>query len=458
MFSRDMSNPIALSIFDLFKVGPGPSSSHTIGPMLAGYDAIGEMAKLPVAQIEQADRIEVHLFGSLSATGKGHGTDRAVLAGLMGVSPAGCPPDLLSGLLQTPGQVHSVRLGARVFPMTQAQIVFDRCTGIYPHPCTLTIRLMAGVRALFEREYYSVGGGFIQSKGRKAPARGKPVYCYSTAVGVRSLLARENLSMHAMMLANEKSVSGLAEQAIDERLDEIIATMEASVARGIASEGLLPGPLKVQRKAASLARRAAKMANSPEHFMMLLAAYAFAVAEENAAGHPIVTAPTCGSSGVIPAVLCIMRRHLCLPMDAIRRGLLAAALVGFLAKHNATLAGSKAGCQAEIGVAAAMAAAMLAYAHGTDFRMTENAAEIALEHHLGMTCDPVGGYVQIPCIERNAMGAVKAYMAWLLAGEEPMLSHKVDLDKAIMVMYETGKDLQSKYRETGTGGLAKYVH
>jgi len=453
-----MSKPISLSLFDLFKVGPGPSSSHTIGPMCAGYNAIAEMAKLPAAQLEQADRIEVRLFGSLSATGKGHGTDRAVLAGLMGVSPANCPADLLPGLLQQDGQIHEVRLGNRVLPMTQAQIVFDRGGGDLPHPCTLSIRLLAGARVLFEREYYSVGGGFIQWKGWKAPARGEPVYHYSTAVEVRDLLARKNLRMHEMMIENEKAISGLSEQAINDRMDAIIAAMELSVARGIRTEGPLPGPLNVQRKAASLARRAANMAHSPEHFMVLLAANAFAVAEENAAGHPVVTAPTCGSAGVIPAVLYIMKHHLRMPRETINRGLLAAGLVGFLAKHNATLAGSEAGCQAEIGVAAAMAAAMLAYAHESDFRVAENAAEIALEHHLGMTCDPVCGYVQIPCIERNAMGAVKAYMAWLIAGEETMRFHKVDLDKVILVMYETGRDLQAKYRETASGGLAKYVH
>ncbi|MDD5678263.1 MAG: L-serine ammonia-lyase [Kiritimatiellae bacterium] len=456
--NQDMNMPIALSLFDLFKVGPGPSSSHTIGPMRAGYDAIGEMAKLPASQIEQADQIEVHLYGSLSATGKGHDTDRAVLAGLMGVSPSDCPPDLLPGLLQQAGQVHNVRLGAKVFPMTQAQIVFDHCAAHFPYPCALTIRLTSGARVLFEREYYSVGGGFIQWKGWKAPARGEPVYRYSTALGVRSLLARENIRMHEMMIANEKAISGLGEQAICDHMDAIIAAMEASVARGIATEGPLPGSLKVQRKAASLVRRARHMPGTPENLMLRLAAYAFAASEENAAGHPIVTAPTCGSAGVIPSVLCIMKQHLHMPAETIYRGLLAAGLVGFLAKHNATLAGSEAGCQAEIGVAAAMAAAMLSYAHETDFRVTENAAEIALEHHLGMTCDPVGGYVQIPCIERNAMGAVKAYVAWLLASDETMRSHKVDLDKTILVMYETGKDLQSKYRETSEGGLAKYVY
>lgn len=258
-------------------------------------------------------------------------------------------------------------------------------------------------------------------------------------------------------MSNEMAVTGRGRTEILADLDAVIALMRRCVDRGTRTEGVLPGSLRVYRKAARLAHRADCMDDPLNRFLGLLNAYAFAVAEENAAGGIIVTAPTCGSAGVVPAMLTIMEGYLGFGPQAVRDGLLAAAAVGFLAKHNAGIAGAEVGCQGEVGVASAMAAAMLAQARGYPPRIVENAAEIALEHHLGLTCDPVGGYVQIPCIERNAMGALKAYNACLMATAEDPDKHRVSLDMAIQAMGETGQNMDRKYKETAGGGLALSV-
>ncbi len=439
----------------MFKIGPGPSSSHTIGPMKAGADFCQCLAGLSDDRLVRASNIHVTLYGSLSATGKGHGTDAAVLAGLLGNTPEHCPPAVLPGLQADPEQSHSVTINGRTFKIGLKDIAFGPIQYDSPYSNTLSIELRdAGGKVLFAREYYSVGGGFIQWKGYTEPERGKPVHPYGTMRELSTIVRETGLNLHEIILDNEMAITGMTRPHIYERLNSIMEAMYDSVRRGLEASGKLPGTLGVWRKAQSL------LEHSMEHNMPigkgmgLLNAYAFAVSEENAAGGVIVTAPTCGSAGVMPALLYAMRKNLNVGERALCEGLLASAAVGFLAKHNAGIAGAEVGCQGEIGVASAMAAAMLAHARGYDGSVVENAAEIALEHHLGLTCDPVGGYVQIPCIERNAMGAVKAANAVLLATSEKNGQHKVSLDAAIMAMGEIGHEMNAKFKETSGGGLA----
>jgi L-serine dehydratase len=448
---------ITTSVFDLFKIGPGPSSSHTIGPMKAGYDFSRLAAALPEETQARATGLRVRLFGSLSATGRGHGTDRAVLAGLLGRSPESCPPGFLDELARDPDVERFLELpGARV-PVRVSGVVFDRVEHAYPFQNTLVIELLDRDATLLEREYYSVGGGFLQWKGWTPPRRGLPTYEYSSMARLQEILDGFGLTLPGLVLENEMAVTGAGEAEIYAGLREVLAVMERAVDNGLEATGVLPGSLGLHRKARAMLERAASRHRSEDRFLVHLAACALAASEENAAGHVIVTAPTCGSAGVLPSVARIIRAHLNLPEKALLDGLLAAAAVGFLVKHNATIAGAEGGCQAEIGVASAMAAAMLAQAEGCNARVVEHAAEIALEHHLGMTCDPVGGYVQIPCIERNAMGAVKAYTAYLISSDEPQAQHKVGLDQAIAAMLATGRDMCAKYKETSLGGLAVSV-
>ncbi|MFA6811331.1 MAG: L-serine ammonia-lyase [Desulfoplanes sp.] len=450
--------PITTSIFELFKIGPGPSSSHTIGPMKAGFDFITHVRTLPETVLAASQAIEVRLYGSLSATGRGHGTDRAVLAGLLGENPQTCSAAFIDSLNRDEGSKYPVVVGSRILYLSWDAIIFDAFEHDFPYNNTLRIRLLGeGGAVVFEREYYSVGGGFIQWKGQNETSPGQPVYPYSTMEELKKILRSENIRLHELMLANEKAITGAAEKQIMDGLDTIVATMEESVETGIHTEGILPGPIGLHRKASVLYQRACKTTQSTDHLMVALSAYAFATAEENAAGHRIVTAPTAGSSGVMPAIMYVLKNHRHIAPQALREGLLASASVGFLARHNASIAGADVGCQGEIGVASAMAASLLTYAQGYRFQVTENAAEIALEHHLGLTCDPVLGYVQIPCIERNAMGALKAYTAFLIASAEIPGNHKVDLDQTIRAMAETGRDMCAKYKETSLGGLALSV-
>ena len=303
-------------------------------------------------------------------------------------------------------------------------------------------------------EYYSVGGGFIQWKGWTPPERGKPVYPYGTMRELRAQLTRTGLTLHELILENETAITGMSRPTIFEQLEDIMDAMYDSVRRGLAATGKLPGTLGVWRKAGGLLDRAKLLPFTVDRFLAKLNAYAFAVSEENASGGVIVTAPTCGAAGVMPALLYAMRNDMNIGGRALREGLLASAAVGYLAKHNAGIAGAEVGCQGEVGVAASMGAAMLTHARGNAVEVVENAAEIALEHHLGLTCDPVGGYVQIPCIERNAVGAVKAYNASLVATCEERQHHMVTLDAVIRAMGETGREMNSKYKETSEGGLA----
>jgi L-serine dehydratase len=444
---------IQTSIFELLKAGPGPSSSHTIGPMRAGFDFLQRLRALPADALAAATAVRVTLYGSLAATGKGHGTDRAALAGLVGHPPDACPPDALEQAGSAAGVL--VQAGGRSFHLRSTEVRFDPGRRSLPHPNTLVFRLMAGPRVLLEQEYYSVGGGFIEWKGWKAPPRGRPRYPYATAAETRKLLIRHRLRLPDLLLANERAITGAREADVWSGLDRLLDIMRRGVERGIRTEGYLPGPIGLHRKAALMHQRAPHLPAGPDRLLVYLNAYAFAASEENAAGHVVVTAPTCGSCGVLPALAHLLRRHRRLRTQALREALLAACWVGFLAKHNASIAGAEVGCQGEIGVAASMGAAFLAQAAGAEFKVVEDAAETALEHHLGMTCDPVGGYVQIPCIERNAMGAVKAYNAYLIARAGLSDWHVVGLDTAIRAMALTGHDMMSKYKETARGGLAK---
>ncbi len=447
---------INTSIFELLKIGPGPSSSHTIGPMKAGYDFMRLASSLPLET--KADlSLEIRLFGSLSATGEGHGTRRAVMSGLLGFLPDTCQPNVLEEF-DRGSKPYVLDIEGASISYKADDIIFDAVQHDYEHSNTMTFTLKNKQEEnVLERVYFSVGGGFLRWHGWKEPVKGQPLFPYENMGQLKNHLTGNSITLHQLILANEKAICSVTEDEINGKLDQIVEVMERAVKLGIESSGPLPGPIGLQRKAGVMYTQARNEQFQGSGFLKAINAYALAASEENAAGHCVVTAPTCGAAGVIPAIVYMLKYHMGASQDEIRQGLMAATAIGFLCKHNASISGAEVGCQGEVGVASAMAAALLAYARGCRFQLTENAAEIAMEHHLGLTCDPVGGYVQIPCIERNAMGAVKAYNAYLIAstlGEEYQV---VDLDKAIEAMAQTGKDMSRKYKETSMGGLALSV-
>ena len=456
---KEQKGPVLTTLDEFYKVGPGPSSSHTIGPMRITYDFYQRCTKLPAAQLSQATALKVHLFGSLSATGKGHGTERASLAGLVGKEPATVDPAFLDSLRDQPDQSFPVKLGPKTVDVTLKDVVFDATEGNFPHPNTMTVKLMAGNKVLLEQEYYSVGGGFIEWKGYKPPKKNAPKYPFATMKELRQHAEQNNLSIAEVILANEMSIPGRSEDEVYAFIDKITGAMVAIVKSGLnAPDGVLPGPIKLQSKAATVYKRAMDDKFESDRGIGALSAYALAGSEENGRGHLVVTAPTGGSAGVLPALVYgLGEGGRKLSQDQIRKGMLAAAAIGYLCKHNATLSAAEGGCQAEIGVASAMAAALIAAAYDASPRVIENAAESALEHHLGMTCDPVAGYVQVPCIERCAFGAVKAWTAWAIASNEIESRHRIDLDATITAMAQTAKDMNSKYKETSQAGLALSV-
>jgi L-serine dehydratase len=442
---------------EFYKMGPGPSSSHTMGPMRITYDFFERVGKLPEDQLKRATALKVHLFGSLSATGAGHGTDRASLAGLLGKAPATCPPEFLDGLAANRDQVHKVTIGPTSLDLTLKDIIFDAPKGDFHHPNTMTAKLLAGDETLYELEYYSVGGGFIEWKGYKPPDKGQPKYPFSFARDLKKYLIDDQIPLAKLLLENEMAISGKSEKEIWEFLDQVAEVMVRGVDTGLSVESVLPGPIKLHSKAAGMQRNLKTSAKGEAgRAITQVASYGFAMGEENARGHIIVTAPTAGSAGIIPAVLKSLR-DLNTPTEKIREGLLAAAAIGYLCKHNATLSGAEGGCQAEVGVGSSMGAAMIAQAMGAPPKVVSNAAESALEHHLGMTCDPVAGYVQVPCIERCAYGAVKAWTAYCIASEEIPEERRVDLDTTIAAMDLTAREMNTKYKETSEGGLAVSV-
>jgi L-serine dehydratase len=448
--------PVMTVLDEFYKVGPGPSSSHTIGPMRITYDFYQRCTKLPADQLAKATGLKVHLYGSLSATGKGHGTERAALAGLLGNEPATVDPLFLDGMAANPTKAYPVKLGGKTFQLTLADIVYDSPKGDFPHPNTMTCKLMGGDEPIHELEYYSPGGGFYEWKGYTTPKKGAPKYPYATMKELRAHAEKNELSISQVILANELAVSGKSEAEINAFLDKIAGAMIATVKAGLAvKEGLLPGPIKLHSKAATVWQRAQDDKYQSDRAIALVSACALAASEENARGHLVITAPTGGSAGVMPAIVyALVESDRKLPQEKVRAGLLAGAAIGYLGKHNATLSGAEGGCQSEIGVASAMSAAFIAEAMGSAPQVVENAAESALEHHLGMTCDPVAGYVQVPCIERCAFGAVKAWTAFMIATNEIASRHRVDLDTTIETLAETGRDMSSKYKETSEGGLA----
>ncbi|QCI65270.1 L-serine ammonia-lyase [Phreatobacter stygius] len=450
-----------IGVFELFKIGIGPSSSHTVGPMKAA--AAFAAAVAAAGLLPRVARVRADLFGSLAWTGKGHGTDKAVILGLAGEAPDTIDPDAADGIVLSVREKHELRFAGRRAIRFDAvsDIVFDGVGATPQHPNTLAFTVLdaAGVELASER-WCSVGGGFVireEAIGEPQVETGGPIpFPFRSGRDLLALGAGAGLSIAEMVMANEVSRRPAAE--VEHYLDRVASVMMACIDRGMVTEGELPGGLHVRRRAPALKRKldaaAGSNARSPHEVMDWLSLYAIAVNEENAAGSRVVTAPTNGAAGIVPAALRYYRDH-CRGADAegIRRFLLTAAAIGALFKMNASISGAEVGCQGEVGVACSMAAAGLAAVLGGSNEQIENAAEIGMEHHLGMTCDPIGGLVQVPCIERNAFGTVSAINAASLALQGDG-THVVSLDKVIVTMRETGRDMQSKYKETSLGGLA----
>ena len=451
--------PVLTTVDEFYKVGPGPSSSHTIGPMRITYDFYQRAARLPADQLAKATKLQVNLFGSLSATGKGHGTERAALAGLVGKEPATVDPKFLDSLRDKPDQVFPVKLGNKSIDVSLKDVIYDATKGDFKHPNTMTVKLLAGKDVLLEQEYYSVGGGFIEWKGYTPPKKNPPKYPFRTMKELRTHADTNKTTIARIMLANEMSITGRSEAEVYAFIDKIINAMVATVKSGLSmpEDDVLPGPIKLHSKAATVYKRAMDDKFQSDRGIGTLSAFALAASEENGRGHLVITAPTGGSAGVMPALVYGLVEVRKLDLQKVREGMLAAAAVGYLCKHHATLSAAEGGCQAEIGVASAMAAALTATAYDAPSLVVENAAESALEHHLGMTCDPVAGYVQVPCIERCAFGAVKAWTAYAIASNEIASRHRVNFDETVMALAQTAKDMNSKYKETSEAGLALSV-
>jgi L-serine dehydratase len=453
---------VHISVFDIFKIGIGPSSSHTVGPMCAAKRFAERLEA--EGQLEQVMSVRVELFGSLGFTGKGHGSDQAILLGLEGDEPATVDVDSIPRRVAAVEADHRVRLlGKRDIALDPREaLIFHRREKLPLHANGMRFTALAtGGTPIVERIYYSVGGGFVvDHAGAPAdgsvPATAKTVpYPFNSAEELLRLAGEHGMSLSSLMLENEKAL--VPEPELRRRVLEIWHAMEACVKRGCEREGILPGGLKVRRRAAALHRKLksdSRGYTDPLAIMDWVNLFALAVNEENAAGGRVVTAPTNGAAGIIPAVLLYYRRFVPNADDeGTVRFLLTAAAIGALYKKNASISGAEVGCQGEVGVACSMAAGALAEVMGGTAAQVENAAEIGMEHNLGLTCDPIGGLVQVPCIERNAMGAVKAINAARLALQGDG-THKVSLDKVIKTMWRTGADMSSKYKETARGGLA----
>jgi L-serine dehydratase len=459
-----------LSVFDIFKIGVGPSSSHTMGPMLAAarfLDELREGSRIPGGGAPASARCRLH--GSLAFTGKGHATDRAVTLGLAGFRPDMVDLAAAEAALALVAAERTVRPEGLELVFDPARdIVFDYGPPLPLHTNALVLEADDARGNLAHRQtYYSIGGGFVKTEAEMRasdrlvePAAGKAVpYPFASAAEMLDMARRSGLSIAAMKRANEEARMSRAE--LDAGLDRLLAVMDDTIERGIAAEGILPGGLNVRRRAPDIHRQLVEERGRnlvvPHVANDWLSVYAMAVNEENAAGGQVVTAPTNGAAGVVPAVLRYYRDHIVGSTAGGRRDmLLTAAAIGGLVKHNASISGAECGCQAEVGSASAMAAGALCGALGGSPAQVENAAEIALEHHLGMTCDPIRGLVQVPCIERNGLGAIKAVSAASL-GLRGDGTHLVSLDACIRTMKETGRDMSEKYKETSLGGLAVNV-
>ncbi|MDA8480110.1 L-serine ammonia-lyase [Citrobacter sp. Awk 4] len=447
-----------ISAFEIFKIGIGPSSSHTVGPMNAGKCFIDQLTRS--GALLQTTRMVVDLYGSLSLTGKGHATDVAIMMGLAGNSPQDVDIDGIPAFIQEATRTGRllVAQGAHVVDFPVADSIFFHEETLPRHENGMRITAWNGQENLLSKTYYSVGGGFIVEEERFGQAHDVETsvpYGFRSASELLKLCERNGLSISGLMMQNELAMRSKDE--VDAGFARIWEVMHAGIERGMNTEGVLPGPLNVPRRAVALRRllvSSDSLSSDPMNVIDWINMFALAVSEENAAGGRVVTAPTNGACGIIPAVLAYydkFRR----PVNAnsIARYLLAAGAIGALYKMNASISGAEVGCQGEIGVACSMAAAGLTELLGGSPTQVCIAAEIAMEHNLGLTCDPVAGQVQIPCIERNAINAVKAVNAARMAlrrTSEP----RVSLDKVIETMYETGKDMNDKYRETSRGGLA----
>ena len=451
---------LVISVFELFKIGIGPSSSHTMGPMRAARNFVEKLRRSGL--LDNTARVKTELLGSLAWTGEGHGSGKAVILGLAGETPEEIDPVQAEALILAATASQRLRLGGThemIFNVAE-DVIFDHVSPTPRHPNTLCFSAYADDGSLLSRERWcSVGGGFVLPEDAAdmlaTEARLVP-YPFISGAGLLRLGSETGLSIAQMVRANELALR--SEEELTAYLDRIIDVMMDTIDRGMKGQGLLPGSLKVRRRAAALREKLeaeAKLNNQAPHMMMdWVSLFAMAVNEENAAGGRVVTAPTNGAAGVVPAVLRYYREF-CpgATREGMHRFLLVATAIGGLFKQNASISGAEVGCQGEVGVAASMAAAGLAEALGSSNEQIENAAEIAMEHHLGMTCDPIGGLVQIPCIERNAFGAGKAISAASLARRGDGM-HRVSFDHVLHTMRQTGQDMMAKYKETSQGGLA----
>ena len=456
---------MAVSVFELFKIGIGPSSSHTVGPMLAAHTFVGRLQHYE--HMDRVERIQVTLYGSLAFTGRGHGTDKAVMLGLSGELPDRIDPDAIDGIVQTILASRRILLAGQrqVAFAEKTDLLFNKRQNLPHHPNGMRFAAFdKNAELLLQRDYYSVGGGFVVNHDEAAADRivkdATPVpFPFSSCAELLALCAENRLRIAGIMMANEKAWR--SETEIRDGLLGIWAAMHGCIKRGYNNPGVLPGGLKVHRRAPELYRELSqlneKAYRDPLKIIDWVNLYALAVNEENAAGGRVVTAPTNGAAGIIPAVLNYYVNFIPASNDdGIIEFLLTAGAIGILYVLNASISGAEVGCQGEVGVACSMAAGGLTAALGGTMSQVENAAEIGMEHNLGLTCDPVGGLVQIPCIERNAMGSVKAINAQRLAMQAEG-KHKVSLDKVIKTMRDTGADMKNRYKETSRGGLAVNV-
>jgi L-serine dehydratase len=463
----------AISTFDIFKIGVGPSSSHTMGPWRAAQRFLQRRREL--GDFDRIGRVQVDLYGSLAKTGRGHGTDLAVLMGLSGEDPVTCDPARLRPEMEAIHAAGAIELaGERSIPFCPAtDLVFHRDVTLPFHPNGLTFTAFLDDGSVQAETYFSIGGGFVVREGEPADERrvAPPPFPIETAADLLRHCRNERLTIPEVVLRNESAWRGA--DAVGDGLGRIWEAMRDCVHRGCHSEGVLPGGLSVVRRAARINRHLlnGRMFSAPEEWMKAIresacgfqetlkwvSCFALGVNEENAAFGRVVTAPTNGAAGVVPSVLMYHECFCRLAPTAVENFLLAAGAVGALFKKGATLSAAMGGCQAEIGVSSAMAAAGLAQCLGGTPERVLMAAEIAMEHHLGLTCDPVGGLVQIPCIERNTMGAVKAITACNIALESDPADAKVPLDAVIRSMWQTALDMNTKYKETSEGGLALQI-
>jgi len=451
---------MAISVFDLFKVGIGPSSSHTVGPMTAAR--MFALALRDAGLIGEVQRVTVTLYGSLGLTGKGHGSDKAVLLGLEGELPATVDVDAIPARLSAIAKAGQIRmLGEYPVPFTAADdLEFNRRKSLSEHPNGMRFAAHGASGAVItERIYYSVGGGFVVGESGIEPDTTVVPYPFTTSAELLAHTAATGLPVSGVMLANEQAF-GRSAARVTEGLADIWRVMRECVERGCRTDGILPGGLKVRRRAPRLQRQLAcspTQNGDPLQAMDWVTLFALAVNEENAAGGRVVTAPTNGAAGIIPAVLHYYMKFIPGADEAgVARFLLTAAAIGLLFKEGASISGAEVGCQGEVGSACSMAAGALTEILGGTPEQVENAAEIGIEHNLGLTCDPIGGLVQVPCIERNAMASTTAINAARIAlrGDG---RHFVSLDKAIKTMRATGRDMHKKYKETSRGGLAVNV-